>query len=198
MTPKKYPQNVHTPKNIHLSENPKKYWNSKIWPKKNGPSLRMYENIWVPPLGHGYPLRVKIPSLMLYWEMTKIFNYHKIRYFITSDRRQSRRLWTIDERGSQIARIFHLSPVRQTNCNPKSLFLTVFDLRSSIASTFTIATYPVCVLIQWIRNQNNLKQELGVIYIFQSCFCWKKSLFPHRIVSNRNTVNHWRTRIKTR
>ena len=111
---------------------------------------------------------------MLYWEMTKIFNYHKIRYFITSDRRQSRRLWTIDERGSQIARIFHLSPVRQTNCNPKSLFLTVFDLRSSIASTFSIATYPVCVLIQWIRNQNNLKQELGVIYIFQSCFCWKK------------------------
>ena len=134
---------------------------------------------------HGYPLRVKIPSLMLYWEMTKIFNYHEIRYFITSDRRQSRRLWTIDERGSQIARIYNLSPVRQTNCNPKSLFLTVFDLRSSIASTFSIATYPVCVLIQWIRNQNNLKQELGVIYIFQSCFCWKKSLFPHRIVSNR-------------
>ena len=62
--------------------------------------------------------------------------------------RQSRRLRTIDERGSQIARIFHLSPVSQTNCNPKSLFLTVFDLRSSIASTFSIATYPVCVLIQ--------------------------------------------------
>ena len=62
-------------------------------------------------------------------------------------------------------------------CNPKSLFLTVFDLRSSIASPFSIATYPVCVLIQWIRNQNNLKQELGVIYIFQSCFCWKKVCF---------------------
>ena len=96
---------------------------------------------------------------------------------ITSDRRQSRRLWTIDERGSQIARIYHLSPVRQTNCNPKSLFLTVFDLRSSIASTFSIAAYPVCIMIQWIRNQNNLKQELGVIYIFQSCFCWKKVCF---------------------
>ena len=122
-------------------------------------------------------LRVQIPSLMLYWEMTKIFNYHKIRYFITSDSRQSRRLWTIDERGSQIARIYHLSPVRQANCNRKSLFLTVFELRSSIASTFSIATYPGCVLIQWIRNQNNLKQELGVIYIFQSCFCWKKVCF---------------------
>ena len=105
-----------------------------------------------------------------------------IRY---ADRRQSRRLWTIDERGSQIARIYHLSPVRQTNCNPNRLFLTVFDLRSSIASTFSIATYLGYVLIQWLRNQNNLKQELGVIYIFQSCFCWKKSLFPHRIVSNR-------------
>ena len=101
----------------------------------------------------------------------------QIRYFITSDRQQSRRLWTIDERGSQIARIYHLSPVRQTNCNPKSLFLTVFDLRSSIASTFSIATYPVCAFIQRIRNRNNLKQELGVIYIFQSCFCWKKICF---------------------
>ena len=101
---------------------------------------------------HGYPLRVKISSLMLYWEMTKLFNYHKIRYFITPDRRQSRRLWKIDESGSQIARIYHLSPVRQTNCNPKNLFLMVFDLRSSIVSTFSIVTYPVCVLIQWIRE----------------------------------------------
>ena len=78
---------------------------------------------------------------------------------------------------SQIARIFHLSPVRQTNCNTKSLFLTVFDLRSSIASTFSIATYPVCVLIQWIRNQNNLKQELGVIYIFSHVSVEKKVCF---------------------
>ena len=54
------------------------------------------------------------------------------------------------------------------------MFLAVFDLRSSIVSTCSIATYPVCVLIQWIRNQNDLKQELRVIYIFQSCFCWKK------------------------
>ena len=53
--------------------------------------------------------------------MTKLFNYHKIRRspFIISDRRQSKTLCTIDERGSQIARnsVFdcHLSPVgRQT------------------------------------------------------------------------------------
>ena len=54
MTPKKYPQNFHTQKNIHFSENPKKYWNSKIWPQQNGPSLRMYENIRVPPAPWGF------------------------------------------------------------------------------------------------------------------------------------------------
>ena len=60
------------------------------------------------------------PNFKQWWP--KLFSYHKIRFFITSDRRQSRRLWTIDERGSQITRIYHWSPVRQTNCNPKSLF----------------------------------------------------------------------------
>ena len=34
MTPQKYPQNLHTPKNIYISENPKKYWNSKFWTQK--------------------------------------------------------------------------------------------------------------------------------------------------------------------
>ena len=55
--------------------------------------------------------------------------------------------------------------------------LTNHWLRSSIASTFSIATYPVCVLIQWIRNQNNLKQELGVIYIFSHVSVEKKVCF---------------------
>ena len=59
----------------------------------------------------------------------------------------------------------------------KNLFLTVFDLRSSIASTFSIATYSGCVLIQGIRNQNNLKQELGVIYIFSHVSVEKKVCF---------------------
>ena len=46
------PKNIHKiliPKNIHFSENPKKYWNSKFWTPKNDPSL--YENIRVTPLG---------------------------------------------------------------------------------------------------------------------------------------------------
>ena len=53
MTPKKYPQNLYTQKHIDFSENPKKYWNSLFWTPKNDPSLRMYENIRVPPWGSG-------------------------------------------------------------------------------------------------------------------------------------------------
>ena len=34
MTPKKYPQNVHTQKNIHFSENPKNIEIQKFDPKK--------------------------------------------------------------------------------------------------------------------------------------------------------------------
>ena len=36
-------------KNIQFFENPKKYWNSEFWTQKNGPILRMCENIRVPP-----------------------------------------------------------------------------------------------------------------------------------------------------
>ena len=50
MTPKKYPQNLYTQKDIYFSENPPKKMNFKILnPPKNGPSQRMYENIRVPP-----------------------------------------------------------------------------------------------------------------------------------------------------
>ena len=37
------------PKNIHFSETPQKILKFKILSPKNGPSLRMYENIRVPP-----------------------------------------------------------------------------------------------------------------------------------------------------
>ena len=47
-TKKKYPQNLHTPKNIHFSENPPKIEIQNL-DQKNGPSLRMCENIRVPP-----------------------------------------------------------------------------------------------------------------------------------------------------
>ena len=48
--PQKNIQKIFIPqKNIHSSENPQKYWNSEFWTPKNGPSLRMCENIRVPP-----------------------------------------------------------------------------------------------------------------------------------------------------
>ena len=44
-----YPQNLHTPQNNDISETPLKYWNSRFWTPKNGPSLRIYMKI-SPPL----------------------------------------------------------------------------------------------------------------------------------------------------
>ena len=46
MTPKKYAQNFHTPKNIQLSESQIEIKNFE--PNKNSLSLGMYENIRVP------------------------------------------------------------------------------------------------------------------------------------------------------
>ena len=42
--PKRYPQNLHTPKNIHFCEHPQRYFEPQ-----NGASPRMNENIMVPP-----------------------------------------------------------------------------------------------------------------------------------------------------
>ena len=54
-------------------------------------------------------------------------------------------LLTMDEGGSKLARnsVFdcHLSPGWRQS---KTLFITIFDLRSSIVLTFSIAAYPVC------------------------------------------------------
>ena len=47
------PKNIHKifipQKNIHFSENPPKKLNSEFWTQKNSPSLRICENIRVPP-----------------------------------------------------------------------------------------------------------------------------------------------------
>ena len=53
MNPQKNIHKISIPKNIHFSENPKIYWNSKIF-AKNNQSLRMYENIRVTPLGRQF------------------------------------------------------------------------------------------------------------------------------------------------
>ena len=65
----------------------------------------------------------------------------------TPGSRQSKTLYTLDECGLKIARnsVFdcHLSPVGRQMAS-KTLFLTIFDLRSSIIMTFSIVAYPVC------------------------------------------------------
>ena len=64
----------------------------------------------------------------------------------TPDRRQSKTLLTIDERGSKIARNKILDcHFRQSGEELQSgtLFLTILNLRSSLVFTFLIATYPV-------------------------------------------------------
>ena len=49
MTPKKYPQNLHTQNNVHLLKPPKNNEIQNFGPPKNDPSLRnMYETIRVP------------------------------------------------------------------------------------------------------------------------------------------------------
>ena len=47
--PKISTKSSYLPKNIHLSENSKKYWNSEFWTQKNSLSQRMCQNIRVPP-----------------------------------------------------------------------------------------------------------------------------------------------------
>ena len=53
---KKYPQNLHTPKNFHFPEPPPPQNNEiqNFEPPKNDQSLRIYENIRVPPT-HTHP-----------------------------------------------------------------------------------------------------------------------------------------------
>ena len=72
--------------------------------------------------------------------------YRKYYSVYTPGRRQSKTLSTIDERGSKIDTngVFdcHLSPVWRRMAI-ENLFLTIFDLRSSIVLAFSIAAYPV-------------------------------------------------------
>ena len=58
MSPKKYPQNLHTPQKYYFSVNPQEILKFKILNQKNGPSLRMYQNIRYPPP----PLGILIPD----------------------------------------------------------------------------------------------------------------------------------------
>ena len=61
--------------------------------------------------------------------------------------KQSKTLLTIDERGSKISRnSVSIAICHQTGdkWQSKTLFLTNFDLRSTVVLTFSIAAYPMC------------------------------------------------------
>ena len=66
---------------------------------------------------------------------------------ITPGRGQWKTLLTIGEQGLKLVRnsVFdcHLSPARQ-KMTKERLFLTIFDLHSSIVLTFSIVLYPTC------------------------------------------------------
>ena len=74
------------------------------------------------------------------------FSVEKIKKTSTPDRRQSKTLFTMDERGSEIATtsVFecHLSPVGRLMAI-ENFISNYFGLRSSIVLTFSIAAYPV-------------------------------------------------------
>ena len=78
--------------------------------------------------------------------------------FITPDRRQSKTILTIKKKhGLKIARnsVFdcHMSPQLGDKWQSKTLFLTIFYLRSSIVLLFLIAAYPVCYPSNNINNK---------------------------------------------
>ena len=69
---------------------------------------------------------------------------------LTSGKRQSKTLLTIDERRSNLLeKVFSIAICRQLGdkWQSKTLFLAIFDLRSSIVLTFSIATYQVWCLM---------------------------------------------------
>ena len=71
---------------------------------------------------------------------------------------------TIDKRGSKIDRnsIFAIAICRQPGdkWQLKTLFLTIFDLGSSIVLTFSIAAYQVCIRDQQVTCRSSFEQIL--------------------------------------
>ena len=67
-------------------------------------------------------------------------------YYHTANRRQSKTILTIDERGSKsLETLFSIAICRHLGdkWQSKTLFLAILYLRSSIVLTFSIVAYPV-------------------------------------------------------
>ena len=83
MTPQKYPQNLHTPKNIHFSDSPKNIEIQNFEPQKNDPSLCLYEIIRVPPpppLGSWRYVHDDVMSLLHVSTNAKCWNSDQVHY----------------------------------------------------------------------------------------------------------------------
>ena len=85
--------------------------------------------------------------------------------FTTPETRQSKTLLTIDERRSKsLETVFTIAICRKMGdkWQSKTRFLAIFDLRSSIILTFSIAAYPVCLRIS--HKYQNLVSWLIFLY----------------------------------
>ena len=105
-----------------------------------------------------------------------IIRYATLLHWIGDNREGSEQSMNSDHKSLEFS--ICRQSVKQTAI--QSLFLTVlYDLRLSIATTFLIATYLVCVLIQWICNQNNLKTRARSHLHFSVMFLLKKKIGFH-------------------
>ena len=91
-------------------------------------------------------------------------------------------LLTIDKHRNKNSKktVFSIAICRPTG-QSSTMFLTIFDLRSSIVLTFSIATYPV-----WFLSYTDLK--LFVFWIIFQAFLSSADFFSK---SFGNTCNQW-------
>ena len=82
---------------------------------------------------------------------------------------------TIDDRKS-LRTVFLIAICRQSGDKrqSKSLFLTIFDLRSSIVSTFSIAAYPLWIVLANTANPDEMPHSAA---FHVGLHCLQKYLF---------------------
>ena len=96
-----------------------------------------------------------------------IIKYTPLTFRIGGDQKRSEQSLNANHKSLETMYIIAiLSPIGLQTASENNFVSNDFYLRSSIKLTFMIAVYPVCLLINWKRRQDNLKQGLGVIYIF--------------------------------
>ena len=105
---------------------------------------------------------------------------------------------TIDERGTKIARNCVLIAICRQSCDKwqsKTLFLTIFDLRSLIVLTISMAAYPVWFLVSdSVVLYSLLLLPLCVIFMLGLCFvvysktCLKR---PLKTSQNKGFKDKW-------